>query len=71
MSSRFARGNGGTGELKYTNDERRGMVVWKTREMEHTWSNMYTVYGMRRRRRKIFPMTKTCSQNPGFWVHLS
>ena len=30
------------------------MVVWKTRYMEHTWSNMYTVYGMRRRRRKFF-----------------
>ena len=49
----FVRGNGGTGELKYTNNERWG-IVWITREMEHTWSNMYTVYGMRRRRRKIF-----------------
>ena len=29
------------------------MVVWKTRYMEHTWSNMCTVYGMRQRRRKI------------------
>ena len=32
---------------------------------------MYTVDGMCRRRRKIFPMTKKCSQNPGFQVHLS
>ena len=54
MSWRFARGNGGTGEPKYTNNERWGMVVWKTREMEHTWSNMYTVYGMHRRRRNFF-----------------
>ena len=63
----------GSGEPKYTNNERWGMVVWKTREMEHTWSNMYVwhVYGMHRRRRNFFPMTKKCSQNPGFRVHLS
>ena len=30
------------------------MVVCKTRYMEHTWSKMYTVYGMRQRRRKFF-----------------
>ena len=42
------------------------MVVWKTRCMEHTWSNMYTVYGMRRRRRKFFPMTKKKFPKPRF-----
>ena len=31
------------------------MVVWKTRKMEHTWGNVYTVYGLHRRRQKYFP----------------
>ena len=65
----FCAWQGGIGELKYTDNERWGMVVWKTRYMEHTWSNMYTVYGIFFP--KFFPMTKKCSQNPGFRVHLS
>ena len=43
-----------------------GMVVWKTREMEHTWSNMYTVYGMRRRRRKFFSHDQKMFPKPRF-----
>ena len=59
------------GEWKYTDNECWGMVVCKTRYMEHTWSNTNTVYGMRQRRRNFFHMTKISSQNPGFQVHLS
>ena len=66
MSSRFARGNGGTGELKYTDNERCSMVVWKTRYMEHTWSNMYTVYGMRQRRPNFFPCLKNVPKTQVF-----